>query len=383
MIKIDDKSKCSGCHACYNICPKSAVTMVRDKEGFLYPSVNDNCVDCGLCEKVCQYINPIVSDSIGKSYGCYNNNSDVRKVSSSGGIFTLISEYIINKGGVVFGAAFNDSFEVSHTVISNAGDIQRLRGSKYTQSEIGDIYKQVKDCLEGDQYVLFSGTPCQVDGLLHYLNRRYDRLYTQDIVCHGVPSPKVWKMYLEHIEQKNDDKVEKISFRCKDSGWKLYSVAFDFLKKERKSNVYTDDLFMKAFLKDICLRPSCYNCASKTLKRTSDITLADFWGVDKLLPELFDDKGTSLVFVNSEKGQELFSSVKKSATCREVDINDAVKYNTSAYKSVQMPNKRDKFMRKISAENFDRVVKKYTQISFKNRVKYKIKRLLNKNFPTI
>lgn len=379
MVEIKDKQMCSGCHACMAVCPKRCITMRRDEEGFLYPEVNkEQCISCGLCEKVCQALNPMKSKSLPTAYAAYNKNEEQRMRSSSGGVFTLIAEYIIDKGGAVFGAAFDEDFNVHHICVTKKEDLRFIRGSKYLQSTVGSAYIDAKRLLDAGKYVLFTGTPCQTDGLLHFLRKQYDKLFTQDIICHGVPSPMVWQEYLRYQTSAFGGDLDRKSlptFRRKDEGWKRYSVSLRFARDTEYRNTLDKDLFMKAFLNNLCLRPSCYSCHSKTLNRNSDITLADFWGIDGIMPEMDDDKGTSLVFVNSAKGRKLFDALRDKMKCREVDIRDAVKCNQSAHTSVAMPKKRERFMRFVGKRDFGEITEKYAKAAFHVRLAVKMKQI--------
>lgn len=374
MIKLKDKSKCSGCHSCYNICPKQCIKMKEDQEGFWYPKVDvEQCIDCGLCEKKCPILNDKKIDNQPQAYACYNKDESIRKESSSGGIFTLLASLVIEKGGIVYGASFNNENMVEHIEIDNVDDLNKLRGSKYVQSKIGNTYSRIKDYLNQGRLIYFSGTPCQIDGLLAFLNKRYDNLVLQDIVCHGVPSPKVWKKYLEQFNIEED---AKISFRDKSTGWDSYSFTID--QKEKFTQLSNQNEYMKVFLKNLCLRPSCYDCHSKSLHRNSDITLADFWGIKNICPELYDNKGTSLVFINSKKGKELFENIKKNIEYKEVNIEEASKYNPSSYKSVPAPDKRNKYMENIFDNNFNKYSKEYTKTPLLLKIKIIISICLHK-----
>lgn len=374
MIDIKDKSKCSGCHSCYNICPKQCITMKEDQEGFWYPEVDvEQCIDCGLCEKRCPILNDMKIDNQPQAYACYNKDESIRKESSSGGVFTLLASLVIEKGGIVYGVSFNNENMVEHIEVDNVDDLNKLRGSKYVQSKIGNTYSKIKDYLNQGRLVYFSGTPCQIDGLLAFLNKKYDNLILQDIVCHGVPSPKVWKKYLEQFHIEKD---AKISFRDKSTGWDSYSFTID--QKEKFTQLASQNEYMKVFLKDLCLRPSCYGCHSKSLHRNSDITLADFWGIKNICLELYDNKGTSLVFINSKKGKEIFENIKQDIEYKEVNIEEASKYNPSSYKSVPIPDKRNKYMENIFDNDFNRYSKKYTKTPLILKVKIIISICLHK-----
>ena len=379
MKKIVDNSKCCGCHACFNICPKGAIKMIEDDKGFKYPIIDEKkCINCGLCEKVCPILNAKKNEYEKKVYAIINKNESERINSSSGGIFILLAKTIINKGGIVFGAAFDDDFKVKHICIDTIDDIYKLQGSKYVQSEIKDTYKKVKKFLEQDKYVLFTGTSCQIEGLKTYLIKDYDKLYTQDIICHGVPSPKVWQKYLEYQKENNNENIRSISFRNKDNGWSLFRTKILFDNKIYSKSL-SDDIFMKAFLRNTCLRSSCYNCSFKNDYRNSDITLADFWGVKSAHPNLFDDKGTSVVIINSKKGEELFNHIKSYCIYEESKMDYIYKFNPAYLKSAIKDKKYDQFFQNIDNMQFDILVKKcVSQDSLFSKCKNRIKRVIKK-----
>lgn len=360
MITINDKSRCSGCSACANKCPKFAIEMVEDDNGFKYPIINDRkCIDCGLCDRICPILNNKNVDNTPEAYACINNDAEVRKLSSSGGIFSVISKLILNKNGVVFGAAFDENFNLRHIYVDKYSDLNKLRTSKYLQSDIGDSYKEAKKFLDSDRLVLFTGTPCQIEGLKAYLNKEYENLYTQDVICHGVPSPKVWKKYREYRLKKDGEKPNEINFRNKDSGWHTYSLKFSY-SKNIYVNTQNSDLFMRAFLSNLCLRDSCYNCSFKKYNRLSDITLADFWGIEHIEKDFDDNKGTSLVIINSKKGNEIFNEIKSECRVKRVKLDEAIKYNQSFIRSASNNKNRDKFFSELNNKEFDVLVRKYT-----------------------
>ena len=374
MITISDKEKCTGCHACSTICPQHCITMGSDSEGFWYPKVDmENCVDCGLCEKVCPILHTHEVKNEPQAYACYNKNVEVRMESSSGGLFTLIAEQVIDNGGVVFGASFDKDFLVVHSYLETKEELGKFRGSKYIQSKIGESYKQAKDFLKQGRQVLFTGTPCQIGGLKSYLEQDYDNLFYIDIICHGVPSPKVWKKYISYQENRVGSPTRRIAFRRKDEGWKRFSVSFLFNNDTEYLQTHDKDLYMQAFLKNVCLRPSCYACNFKTLHRESDITLADFWSIQNVLPEMDDDKGTSLVLVNSDRGKLIFDQIKNKLSYEEVEINKAVICNSTAIKSVEQNPKREKFFEELDELSFDRLVNKYCSDNIMVRAKRKAK----------
>lgn len=383
MIEIKAKKDCCGCYACYNICPKQCITMKIDDEGFWYPNINEDiCINCNLCEKVCPIINPVKrNDSKKIAYAGMNKDEQIRIKSSSGGIFSILAEYIIKNNGIVYGASFDENFSVKHKRILYCTDLDLLRGSKYVQSAIDDIYKQVKNDLESNKPVLFTGTPCQVEGLRSYLKKEYVNLITMDFICHGVPSPLVWKKYLEEMKKSKQENIKNIYFRNKDIGWKNFSLKIIFDEKIY-SNTLNNDLFMKGFLQDVYLRPSCYDCKFKKINRISDITVADFWGIENVLPKMDDDKGTSLIVVHSEKGKQLFDELSEKMMVNEVNLNEAIKYNSSMITSVKYNKKRKNFFMELnSREDLIDLLSRYTRISFsiklKNKIKMEIKKLIN------
>lgn len=380
MIEIKTKKDCCGCYACYNICPKECITMESDNEGFWYPKIDkDKCINCNLCKKVCPIINPVKRvDSKKIAYASMNKDEQVRMKSSSGGIFSILAEYIIKNNGVVYGAGFDEDFNIKHKRILYSTDLDLLRGSKYVQSSIGDIYKQVKNDLENNNPVLFTGTPCQVEGLRSYLRKEYVNLITMDFICHGVPSPLVWEKYLKKMKKFKQENIKNIYFRNKDIGWKIFSLKIIFDEKIYINDL-CNDLFMKGFLQDVYLRPSCYNCKFKKINRISDITVADFWGIGNILPKMDDDKGTSLIVIHSEKGKQLFDKISEKMISNDVNLNEAIKYNPSMISSVKYNEKRkDFFLELNSGEELINLIKRYTKLSLERRVKNKIKSIIKR-----
>jgi coenzyme F420-reducing hydrogenase beta subunit len=379
MIKIEDKSKCCGCTACYSICPKNAIFMQEDEEGFKYPVVDrEKCINCNLCEKVCPYKNEYTSKKILKeilTFGGWINDEEIRKNSTSGGIFTAISEKILDNGGLVCGAIYDNSLNVKHTIVDNLNDLKKINGSKYVQSDMGDNFKKIKEYLNNKKDVLFSGTPCQIAGLNLYLGKEYDNLYTCDIVCHGVPSPKVFNKYKNELEIKNNSKLLEINFRNKITGWKNYSFSAKFENSEEYIQKASNNEYMKAFLNDIDLRKSCPTCKFAKLPRYSDFTLGDFWGVSKYYSELDEfDKGTSLILVYTEKGKRLLE--ESNVFIKQCDLKKSIKYNPSILKHNKANKNREKFLKNIDEKNIEELLKLYeVKNSFFKRVLIKIKSL--------
>ncbi|MCB2293961.1 Coenzyme F420 hydrogenase/dehydrogenase, beta subunit C-terminal domain [Clostridium algoriphilum] len=363
IVNIINKENCSGCKACYNICPQNCIKMVTDVEGFWYPKVNkDDCISCGLCEKVCPelkiYSNVRSYDS-PTCYAAWNTNKDIRGDSSSGGVFTSIAESIISNDGVVFGAGYNSDLNVIHKEANTLEGLKQLRGSKYVQSDINDTFKKAKDYLKEGKKVLFVGTPCQIAGIYSFLQIEYEQLYTCDIVCHGVPSPIVFEKYKENLELQYDSSIKEVTFRDKKTGWKNYSVSIHFDKDLEYSKTFGMDAYMMGFLRNYYLRPSCYKCSYVGIPRVSDITLGDFWGIAGKYPELDDDKGTSLIFINTDKGNTMLEGCKDNIFSQKCDLGQAIQGNPSIVSSVDIPSCRDKFFKDLNDINFNFVIKKY------------------------
>lgn len=337
MIEIKNKKDCCGCESCVQVCPKQCISFVQDSQGFFYPSIDkENCVNCGLCEKACPIIN-VKDYHLPKTtpvYAAYNKDDIQRKTSSSGGIFELLANDVIGKKGVVFGAVFDKDWNVVHGYAEHPEQIEPLKRSKYVQSRIGLNFKIAKRFLKEGRIVLFVGTPCQIAGLKHYLRKDYDNLITVDVVCHGVPSPSIWQKYLKEkkheLSQSHNLNSEKcvsftnISFRDKIESWRRFHFSFTYeLKKngidaidpdsifETKSQYIWENDYMLSFLNDYANRPSCFDCKFRDGRCHSDLTLADFWGIQRLSDNenLIGEKGTSLVMVHTNKGSNLFESI--------------------------------------------------------------------------
>lgn len=372
MISISDKSQCCGCNACVQICPKQCIRMQEDGEGFLYPLVDvDMCVDCKLCGKVCPVINQNEPRRPLRVYAAKHIDEDIRLNSSSGGVFTLFAEQVIAEGGVVFGARFDESWQVVHDYTENVEGLAAFRGSKYVQSVIGNTYKSAQDFLEQGRKVMFTGTPCQIAGLKKFLRKDYPNLFTVDFVCHGVPSPLVWRKYLKETVEDIRAKravgkntvtsslsdlpvITGISFRDKTNGWKKFGFSLRYTASKAVENSvsvsaiteeglflepFTENHFMRAFLADYILRPSCYACPSKSGKSSSDITIGDLWGVDRFNPSIDDDKGLSLVMLHNDKA----SAILAKCNLEDVDYLSAFNSNSSIEVSVKEPVNRKYF----------------------------------------
>lgn len=322
---------CTGCYACSNICPSDAITIKELQDGHLYPVINEEiCVDCKTCLKVCpEYTKRtfLHTDYPAKAYAAWNKNEEIHRESSSGGIFTELASSVIRHGGCVFGAAFDESLDVCHIKVETMDELSLLRGSKYRQSHLTQTFRQIRKELRTGRVVLFSGTPCQIAGLKGYLFKDPENLICIDVACHGVPSAKLFRKYRSWWEEEVHSNLEKIQFRDKSSGWMSFQVFRQFSSGKQNATIFKYDYYMQAFLRDVCLRPSCYNCRFTSVERPGDLTLADFWGIEKIHPDWDISRGVSLLFVNSAKGEQLWASVSGKVFSSEESIAEAVKYN--------------------------------------------------------
>jgi len=386
MIQLKDKKDCCGCYACVQKCPVQCIAMKDDEEGFFYPVIDlTQCIDCGLCEKVCPVIHQGKERKPEFIYAAKNKDDLIREKSSSGGVFTLIAKEIIAEGGIVFGARFDERWNVRHDWIDNEEDIEFFRGSKYVQSDVNDHFKQAEEFLRQGRKVLFSGTPCQIAGLKLYLKKNYENLLTIDFICHGVPSPKIWQQYLHEFMQKSGiskGNIRSILFRDKVVGWKIFSFTCEHTdirsgSVKRFSEPFYKNPFIKGFLADLYLRPSCYDCPSKCFKSGSDMTIADYWGIDDVLPEFNDDRGVSLVFANN---LNMISLLKKDRLeLKPTTYEQAVRKNKSAERSVAVPPERDAFFSMLKKRPAIENIEYFTRIPLGKRIISKIKSLLRLN----
>lgn len=354
--------KCTGCMACVNVCPVSAISVQTNDEGFEYPIIDQSkCLRCKKCEKVCPHFNEIIpSDYEKKVYAVWSNDDKTRKNSTSGGAFAVISKKILENGGYVVGCALDDSNVVRHIIVDNIENLYKLQGSKYVQSSISDVYKRIKDLLSNDKMVLFSGTPCQVAGLKNYIGSyKKGKLFTIDVVCHGVPSPMIFSDYMNYLESKYHSKVKTISFRSKRESWFSYGMEITFVNRKKYFKSTYKDPFIRGFLRQYFLRPSCHSCKYTNTRRVSDLTLADFWGyksIDK--NDRDDDKGISMVMINSSDGEDLFCSLS-GISMYERTVDEAVKGNRCLREPFPPSNQRENFWKDYKTMSFKKIVSKY------------------------
>ena len=316
-----------------------------------------------------------------KVYACYNKNKDVRLSSSSGAVFSSLAEYILNKRGVVYGVAMaDDCYSAEFISVTDKAGLTKLRGSKYLQARVGNAFKRVKEDLLSDKIVLFTGTGCQINGLKLFLGKEYDNLISVDVICHGAPSPALWRKYAEYQEKTNGGKLKGINFRCKDDSWTDFGMKeiLDSIPQGADKKLYISkdkDSYMQMFLRDYCLRPSCYECAAKEQKM-SDLTIADFWGINDVAPEMTDGMGTSLVLIRTDKGQGIFNSISDKMKLKEVTYESGVKCNPAEYKSCARPPQRDTFFDDMHTMSFEELEGKYAtpiKYSLKTKMKRKVK----------
>ena len=409
MIDICDKSQCCGCEACVQRCPKHCIALVEDAEGFLYPKVDASvCVDCGLCEKVCPVINQSDERQPQAVYAAINPDFDVRQSSSSGGIFSALADAVLSQGGVVFGVCWDKDWRLIFDYAETRDDLSRFRGSKYLQAHVGDAYIKAEQFLKSGRQVLFTGTSCQIAALKLYLKKDYDNLLTVDVICHGAPSPGVFRAYLsEEIAQVADRQqknsvsfpskpyiaernkldtagwcIEDIQFRDKRLGWKKFSFTLRLVEASAEGDKNTvslssplnENIFMRGFLRNFYLRPSCYSCPAKSGKSGSDITLGDFWGINQLKPEIDDDRGVSAVMVNTVRGASWLGGL--SLEQYSMSYDDVCRHNPSLVRSVVCPPQRIKFFERYEKKTFMSIINDLCHPSFVSRVFNKIKGIL-------
>lgn len=355
-----ERELCTGCTACAAACPMDCIAMVPDAEGFSRPVIDtERCIDCGRCAAVC----PVTAEALHldgptTAFAAVNSDEDVRRSSTSGGVFTMLCRWVLEREGVVFGAAYDSEFRVVHTVAENEAELEPMRGAKYAQSDLNGIYRQVREFLRQGRYVLFSGTPCQVAGLAAFLGKPQDRLLTVDLICHGVPSPKVWQHYIRSRSEFDADGAAPcaINLRSKETGWPGYSARFDYPQGRSYSAANVRDPYLRGFVGDLYLRPSCHSCRFKGITRCSDFTLGDYWGVWSQLPELHDGKGTSLVLLHSDKARTLWAQIASGMRSMEVNPARALTDNPCALCAQPMPENRAVFFEQYEQADFEALV---------------------------
>lgn len=389
MIKLNEENRnlCCGCEACKEICPVNCITMEYDSEGFLFPVVDkEKCINCNKCVNVCSIFSERknLNEKIKNTevFAAWNKDEKIRKESSSGGIFSLLAENTLNNNGIVIGATFNENNVVEHNFVNNIKDLYKLRGSKYVQSSTNGMYSLTKKYLEEGKEVLYSGTPCQIEGLYKFLNKKYENLITCGIVCHGVPSPSIFYDYLKYIETKNKDKIKNIYFRKKTGGWHEFYFEINFKNKMKIEEVFTKNYYCSGFGQNLFLRNSCYSCKYKL---NSDIIIGDFWGIELSKPEIDDNKGISLVVSTSEKGKETLKKIENKSEYFISNLENAILKNPNILNPSYENSARKDFYSDYNRLGFEGIINKYLEtdkkkLTFSNflyRAKRKIVRKLS------
>lgn len=381
-----NKKKCTGCRACEHICPFNAIDFKSDEEGFLFPTINEEkCKQCGKCTRECAYINGIYGELLEEQevYAAKIKNEEILYDSSSGGIFTVFANETLNNGGSVCGCILDKNFMAKHIFVDRKEDLYKLRGSKYIQSDVNNTFVKTKEKLEEGNSVLYVGTPCQIAGLKQFLKKDYDNLLLIDLICHGVASPSYFKQYIEYLENRLGCKIIEYKFRDKSKfGWVGFG-SYTYSNKNKKIKKYTlpeKDCFFNNYNSGIILRQSCYECKYAKTKREGDITLADFWGIEKYYPKIKTDKGVSVIILNTIKGKKIFENVKPNIDYMTSKIEYIVKENGNIAKPSNKPVERDKLFEDLRKNGFEYISKKYLK---KSGIKVKIKRIIPKNVKNI
>lgn len=378
MIEIKDKKDCCGCWACNDICPVKCITMIEDNEGFRYPTVDkDKCINCHLCEKVCPIIN--VKPQIEKpqcGYVLQNNDEKVLAESTSGGAFTAIATYVLRQGGVVFGAALDENNEARHICVEKEDQLWRFRNSKYVQSLIGDTYIQAREFLKEGRMVCFSGTPCQMEGLMQFLRRPYENLIAVDVVCRAVPSPKVLRKYLQCQQQQYGKPLEHLKFRDKQFyGYKYSNMSFTSNKGTYHEGIDTDP-WLRSFFSGINVRPSCYTCRFKKRYRVTDITMWDCFEPSKFDKTMDNDKGVTRIIVHSEKGESLMESIGGYAYIKAIEPDRLLKGVKEFVTPADENPRRSEFFKDLDILSPKELFNKYFPVTAKTKFEKHIRLLM-------
>lgn len=388
MQTLLKKQECTGCSACTSICPKKCLQMKIDEEGFWSPYLKSEeiCIECGLCDMVCPIHKSFqIQNMETLAYAAYTKDFDIRMSSSSGGIFSELGLQVLNQNGVVYGATYGRNYSVEHVCVESLDDLYCLRGAKYAQSRLGDSFSMVKKRLDSGQQVLFSGMPCQVAGLIAFLQKDYPNLLTVDFVCHGVPSPIVWNNYVKYRANRDNEGILpiKINLRSKDTGWShyQYSNVYQYANEKKYSIRNGSDPYMKLFVGDYINRVSCTDCYFKGYNRVSDITLGDFWGIWDIVPEMDDDKGTSLVLLHSSKGKKEFEKLSGRIQSKKVTLEQASASNPSLLYSSPAKPEREAVLQAVLNDNmklaFDIIQFAEPKESFMQKILYKVRNIIS------
>lgn len=364
-IEIVKKDDCCGCASCVQRCPRQAISMLENEEGFLYPNIDkEKCVNCGLCSRVCPQLKNMKKNSNGypKAYAMRNKNSDVLLKSSSGGIFSVIADFVLENNGVVFGATYDKNLNVNHVIAENQEDLEQLRGSKYVQSNIGETYKETENLLKKDRIVFFTGTPCQIAGLHSFLMKEYENLITCDLICHGVPSQKLFQMYIKYLSKKLNSRVIRYNFRAKGkNGWGL-SGRVETENGKIKYIKPDFDPYYSNFLEGTIYRKNCYKCHYANCNRVADITLADYWGISGIHPDFYKEDGNSLILINSLKGEMILEKISSKIEYIQTDLYKAACHNKNLVQPSKYQNERKNIYDGICEKNPEKFIKENLKV---------------------
>lgn len=377
MIEIKEKKNCSGCNACRSVCPKNAITMEEDEEGFLYPKVDKKkCVNCGLCEKVCTNQKEEKYEAEKKYiYACQTTNEKIRRKSTSGGSFYILASQIFKLGGTVWGAGFDSNMKVIHKKANNISEVTDLIGSKYVQSDLKDCFIEIKNDLDQCKPVLFVGTPCQVEGLLKYINEKNEEyLYTADLKCYGVPSPGLYSRWIEFLEKKYKSKIIDINFRDKKYGYYGTNIKITFENGRILEDCRDSKTYLKTMFSNIGLRPSCYNCIFRNKEKRCDFTLGDIWDIINFCEGIDDNGGTTSIQINTEKGKKLFDSININVKSKLVKVITKEQFGKKMKYEIKKKNKsidsikRKKFFSDFQKMKYIELIDKYFPNSTKENI---------------
>lgn len=371
-LKTGDKKECNGCGICTKVCNFGAIKMIEDSEGFFYPKIDEKkCRDCGACKRICSNFNESQNES--DIYLARVKNKDNLANCSSGGIFYELAKYVIDRGGETFGVEYGENLKVQHNHYKTLNECKKFRGSKYVRSDLRDSLEEVKKFLDEDKYVLFTGTSCQCNALKVFLKKDYEKLINCDILCHANPSQKIFKAYIQELERKKEKKIIDVEFRAKKTGWKnqVPIIVFDD-GEEIQENTY-----FSAFVNEMINRISCYYCKFATPSRVTDFTIGDFWGLDSIYKDVVDDdKGESLVLVNTEKGKNIFKEISTEMDYRKCENGLPLKCNH--FTNVPAHKNRDKFFANLDEEHIIEEMKKYLRPGLIKMIKMDVRMIKNK-----
>lgn len=361
-VSIND---CCLCKSCYNACPKDCISFTNEVKTFMYPEINkDICIKCNLCEKACPALNDAMLNAVQpiKAYAAKNVNDSIRMQSSSGGIFSSLAVQVIKNGGIVFGAQYDDDFNVKFTYVDNLEDLPKLYGSKYAQADIANSFNQAKELLDCGRTVLFSGCPCQIGGLNTFLGKKYDNLITMDFICHGILSDVLFKDYRSYLEQKHNSKIVSINFRDKSKGWENNSFKVVFADGNFEIQNGLDNIYMRCFYTNLAMKESCYSCNFRGFKSGSDFTVGDYWGAEIYHKDFIDGKGLSAITINTAKGVDFYNKIKDTIITKETTVENIAKTNKGLYISFEKHHNRNKFFEYAMQKGNAKALKKYCSV---------------------